>query len=71
MMSLLMNSPMKPHLITIEPCLEEAKDLVTHIQSSLMQKQNQNFKKVFTELADGDTAVGLLAYYLWRRRARR
>ncbi len=71
MIPLLMNSPAKSHLVTIEPCLEEAKVLVTHIQSSLMQKRNRRFKKVFTDLADGDSAVGLLAFYLWRRRARR
>ncbi len=71
MMALLMNSPANSHLVTIEPCLEEARVLVNHIQASLAEGKNRRFKKVFTALADGDTAVGLLAFYLWRRRGRR
>ncbi|MCB9423181.1 MAG: hypothetical protein H6667_25510 [Ardenticatenaceae bacterium] len=45
--------------------------MVDHLQTSLAEGKNRRFKKVFTALADGDTAVGLLAFYLWRRRVRR
>ena len=59
------------HLTCVEPCVEDAKTLVERLQSQLYQHRNQRLRDAFTALANGDAAVGLLAFYLWRRRARR
>ncbi len=56
---------------TVEPCIQDARLLVKQIQSRLNQQRNTKLRDAFTALADGDTAVGLLAFYLWRRRGRR
>lgn len=55
----------------IEPCVEDAKYLVDQLQTKLHQYPNKRLRHVFTALANGDAAVGLLAFYIWRRRARR
>jgi tRNA(Met) C34 N-acetyltransferase TmcA len=59
------------NLICVEPCVEDAKTLVDRLQSQLYRKPNQRLRDAFTALANGDAAVGLLAFYLWRRRSRR
>ena len=59
------------NLITIEPCLDEARDLVNHLKRRLTEEHHKNLRKAFTALAADDPAVGLLAYYIWRRRVRR
>jgi len=59
------------NLIYVEPCLEDAKTLVGRLQNQLYQQPNQRLRDAFTALANGDSAVGLLAFYLWRRRSRR
>jgi hypothetical protein len=58
-------------IVTTEPCLIDAKRLVQMLQRSLLRKRNRRLQSAFTALAGGDSAVGLMAYYLWRRRIRR
>ena len=58
-------------LNTIEPSLEDASVLVGKLRSRLTKRSNKRLLQAFTALADGDQAVGLLAFYLWRRNARR
>ena len=58
-------------VVTIEPCLDEARYLVHHLKRRLTKDPHRNLRKAFTALAEDDPAVGLLAYYIWRRRARR
>jgi hypothetical protein len=54
--------------ITIEPCLDEAEAIVKQLRTQLSRWPHQRFRQVFTALARGDTEVGLLAYYLWRKK---
>jgi len=56
---------------TIEPSLENASALVGKLRNRLTKRNNRRLLQAFTALADGDQAVGLLAFYLWRRNARR
>ena len=58
-------------LNTIEPSLEDASMLVGKLRNRLTKRNNRRLLQAFTALADGDQAVGLLAFYLWRRNARR
>jgi hypothetical protein len=58
-------------LNTIEPTLADATVLVETLRCRLAEQRNQRLLKAFTALADGDRAVGMLAFYLWRRNARR
>ena len=58
-------------LNTIEPSLEDASVLISKLRSRLTKRSNKRLLQAFTALADGDQAVGLLAFYLWRRNARR
>jgi hypothetical protein len=58
-------------LNTIEPSLEDAAALVSKLRDRLANHGNKRLLQAFTALADGDQAVGLLAFYLWRRNARR
>jgi hypothetical protein len=58
-------------LNTIEPTLEDATVIVGKLRSRLTKRGNKRLLQAFTALADGDQAVGLLAFYLWRRNARR
>ena len=58
-------------LNTIEPSLEDATVLVSKLRNRLTEHSNKRLLQAFTALADGDQAVGLLAFYLWRRNARR
>lgn len=60
-----LQSPVK----RVELCLDEAKAIMAYIKAINSHPSQQRFRRAFTALADGDTAVGLLAYYLWRRRA--
>lgn len=57
--------------ITIEPCLDEAEAIVKQLRTQLSHWPHQRFRQVFTALARGDTEVGLLAYYLWRKKLKR
>lgn len=57
-------------VVTIEPCIEEAADLVASLKARLASQQQRKMRSVFTSLAGDDRAVGLLAFYIWRRRAR-
>jgi hypothetical protein len=45
--------------------------LVGKLRNRLTKRNNRRLLQAFTALADGDQAVGLLAFYLWRRNARR
>lgn len=54
--------------ITIEPCLDEAEVIVKKLRTQLSRWPHRRFRQVFTALARGDTEVGLLAYYLWRKK---
>lgn len=54
--------------ITIEPCLDEAEAIVKRLRNQLSRWPHRRFRQVFTALARGDTEVGLLAYYLWRKK---
>ncbi len=56
---------------TIEPYLREASVLVRQLRNSLRRPVNHRLRSVFSALAGGDEAIGLLAFYLWRRRVRR
>ena len=58
-------------LNTIEPSLEDASMLVSKLRNRLTKRSNKRLLQAFTALADGDQAVGLLAFYLWRRNTRR
>ena len=58
-------------LNTIEPHIENAGLLVDQLRSRLENQGNKRLVNAFTALANGDQAVGLLAFYLWRRNARR
>ncbi len=58
-------------LNTVEPCLEDATDLICQLRGRLAKPGNKRLLRAFTALADGDPAIGMLAFYLWRRRARR
>jgi hypothetical protein len=59
------------NLNRIEPCLAEARAILEHIRITNSHPRQHRFCSAFTALADGDTAVGLLAYYLWRRRSQK
>lgn len=59
------------HVITFEPCISEAQTLVSRLQQRIHQQRHQRLIDVFTALADDDRSVGILAYYIWRRRLRR
>ena len=61
----------KTTLNTIEPNLEDATMLVNRLRNRLTERGNKRLLQVFTALADGDRAVGIVAFYLWRRNARR
>ena len=58
-------------LNTIEPNLEHAGVLVQQLRARLDEHRNKQLFNAFTALAEGDQAVGLLAFYLWRRKNRR
>ena len=58
-------------ITTVEPCIDEAKFLVQQVQSRLANTRHRHFLHIFTALADDDKSIGLLAYYIWRRRNRR
>ena len=58
-------------LNTVEPSLEDAAVLVNKLRNRLTKRSNQRLLQAFTALADGDQAIGMLAFYLWRRNARR
>ena len=58
-------------LNTIEPNLEDASVLVNQLRRRLAKQENKRLFNAFTALAEGDQAVGLLAFYLWRRKNRR
>ena len=58
-------------LNTIEPNLEDATMLVSKLRNRLTERNNRRLLQAFTALADGDREVGMLAFYLWRRNARR
>ena len=58
-------------LNTIEPSLEDANVLVGKLRNRLTKRSNRRLLEAFTAFAEGDQAVGLLAFYLWRRNARR
>lgn len=58
-------------LNTVGPHLEDAGLLVKKLRQRLEKQGNKRLFNAFTALADGDQAVGLLAFYLWRRNARR
>ena len=58
-------------LNTIEPSLEDATVLVKRLRDRLTDRGNKRLLQAFTALADGDQAVGILAFYIWRRNARR
>ena len=60
-----------PQLNTIEPHIEDACVLVEQLRRRLAKQGNKKLFNAFTALAEGDQAVGLLAFYLWRRNARR
>ena len=55
---------------TVEPYLDEGTILIRQLKSSLHQPVNLRLRRAFTALAGGDEAIGLLAFYLWRRRGR-
>jgi len=55
----------------IEPNLEDAAVLVTKLRDRLTKRNNRRLLQAFTALADGDREIGMLAFYLWRRNARR
>ncbi len=57
-------------LNTIEPNLEDASVLVNQLRRRLAKQENKRLFNAFTALAEGDQAVGLLAFYLWRRKNR-
>ncbi|MCL4266679.1 MAG: hypothetical protein KJ069_26035 [Anaerolineae bacterium] len=59
----------QPHVKRIELCLDEAKSIMEYVRTTNNHASQQRFRRAFTALADGDSAVGLLAYYLWRRQA--
>ena len=59
------------NLITVEPCLDEAQALVSHLKQRLTEGRHRKLRNAFTAMAADDPAVGLLAYYIWRRRGRR
>ena len=61
----------KKGLNTIEPSLEDAAVLVNKLRDRLTERGNRRLLQAFTALADGDRAVGILAFYLWRRNSRR
>ena len=56
---------------TIEPHIVDASLLVEQLRRRLEQQGNRKLFNAFTALAEGDQAVGLLAFYLWRRENRR
>jgi len=60
-----------PQLNTIEPHIEDACVLVEQLRRRLAKQGNKKLFNAFTALAEGDKAVGLLAFYLWRRKNRR
>lgn len=60
-----------PRLNTIEPSLEDATALISKLRNRLTKRGNRHLLQAFTALANGDQAVGMLAFYLWRRNARR
>jgi hypothetical protein len=61
----------RTRLNTVGPHLENAGLLVEQLRQRLEKQGNKRLFNAFTALADGDQAVGLLAFYLWRRNARR
>jgi hypothetical protein len=58
-------------LVTVEYCLNEAQVLIRQLQCCLDNKRNRKWRSAFAALAGDDQAMGLLAFYIWRRRARR
>lgn len=58
-------------MVTIEPFLSEAKTLTRELQQRFQKPSNQKLRDAFVALANGDAAIGLLAFYLWRRQVRR
>ena len=58
-------------LNTVGPHIQHAGVLVQELRQRLEKQGNKRLFNAFTALADGDQAVGLLAFYLWRRHARR
>jgi hypothetical protein len=58
-------------IITVESCLDEAQGLVQQLQYRLNNDRERRWRSAFTALAGHDQALGLLAFYIWRRRVRR
>ena len=60
------------NLILLNLALKTLPILFTNYAGRLAERQVTNVSlRAFTALADGDQAIGMLAFYLWRRRARR
>lgn len=59
------------YVVTVESCLDEAQTLVHELRHRLNNDRNHRWRSAFTALAGDDQALGLLAYYIWRRRLRR
>ena len=53
----------------IEPCFDEAKQIIGQLQDYLSQEPNCRLLHTFTCLAGNDRALGLFAYYVWRQRS--
>jgi hypothetical protein len=62
---------MQHYINRVEPCVNEAKVLVRELKTRLADTRNRRLITVFTALADNDPSIGLLAYYIWRKRAHR
>jgi hypothetical protein len=58
-------------VVTIDGCLRQATRLGRQWPVTVKPKPPEHLHRIFTALADGDERIGLLAYYLWRRQARR
>lgn len=58
-------------LNSIEPNLADAALLISRLRNHLTERNNRRLLQAFTALADGDREIGILAFYLWRRNARR
>ena len=61
---------MKRRLNLVEPCVTEAQTLIDDLKARLATERHRRFVRLFTALAKDDKAIGLLAYFIWRTRAR-
>ena len=61
---------MNRKVVTIEPCVTEARALADKLKSQPASERHRRLLEAFTALAGYDPSVGLLAYYIWRIRTR-